>query len=848
MRTRPRSETVAAALAAALLVVLLPSASVGAADDPDGAAGWQGLLGDRPEPELGGRWIVVLKKRSLADRVRDAGGLASEEQQRAWTASATRAQEKVVARLASQGVPVNPELVFVRTVNAFSASVDTRALAALQADREVAGVYPVRAAYPSSVTQAGVAGALDPSGGRADLGIPGFDGTGVTVALLDTGVDIVHPFIRGRLLPGIDVLDPFSGAVAHQNPTLPGRPERHATELAGLIVGNRGPDGLRGVAPAASLLPIRVAGWQPDSSGGVGVYARTDQILAGLELAVDPNADGDAHDAVRIALVGLSEPFAAFADGPLARAAAGAAALGTLVVAPSGNDGLAGPTYGSIGAPGGAEAALTVAATDSRPRSPSVHVFLRAGLGVLLSGEQPLAGTVVPGGTVTLPVVTVTAPQRAVVGGPAAFSRLFDKLGYSRVAGAAALLPTGTSSPEAVREAIAAGARAVLVDGALPSGSLGTADPVDVPILGLPGAAATETREALAAGIPVQLSVGASSFGPNEDVSSIAPFSSSGLSLAAAVKPELLAPGVGLATSDPGRSEGGAARYGTVSGSSAAAALTAGSAALLAQARPELTAAELKGALVASSRPLVGVAGATSPRAVDPSAATSVELVAEPAFLGLGAVTEAEQRLERIVTVRNVSRRLLSVRLDPGPPGRGGAVIETKPTTARIRPGAALQVTVTATVPIVPRAPSALSGVLRARVAAGAVLRIPWSIAVPQRGKPVVAVAQLVPRKFEPSDLEPAVVTIVAGRVDGTRDRPQLLPLERLEIELLRGDRRLGTLLLLRDVLPGRYSFGITGRGPRGGRLARGEYTLRVVGAPVGGGTETAATVRFTIT
>ena len=33
----------------------------------------------------------------------------------------------------------------------------------------------------------------------------------------------------------------------------------------------------------------------------------------------------------------------------------------------------------------------------------------------------------------------------------------------------------------------------------------------------------------------------------------------------------------------------------------------------------------------------------------------------------------------------------------------------------------------------------------------------------------------------------------------------------------------------LRDVLPGRYAFGLTGRGPRGGALAKGPYRLRVL-------------------
>ena len=86
-------------------------------------------------------------------------------------------------------------------------------------------------------------------------------------------------------------------------------------------------------------------------------------------------------------------------------------------------------------------------------------------------------------------------------------------------------------------------------------------------------------------------------------------------------------------TSVPGRNEGGAARYGTLSGSSAAAAVVAGAAALLAEARPDLDAAGLRGALVATARRGVGGGG---PGVVDPTAASSVELVADPPVAALG--------------------------------------------------------------------------------------------------------------------------------------------------------------------------------------------------------------------
>ena len=89
------------------------------------------------------------------------------------------------------------------------------------------------------------------------------------------------------------------------------------------------------------------------------------------------------------------------------------------------------------------------------------------------------------------------------------------------------------------------------------------------------------------------------------------------------------------------------------------------------------------------------------------------------------------------------------------------------------------------------------------------------------------------------------MLSFVAGRVDGSRERPQLLPLELLDVELYRGTRRIGRLIRLRDILPGRYAFGLTGRGPFGARLPPGSYVLRIVGTPVGGGPPTSVDVPF---
>ena len=101
-------------------------------------------------------------------------------------------------------------------------------------------------------------------------------------------------------------------------------------------------------------------------------------------------------------------------------------------------------------------------------------------------------------------------------------------------------------------------------------------------------------------------------------------------------------------------------------------------------------------------------------------------------------------------------------------------------------------------------------------------------------------------RSFRASDRAPAVLTMRAGQVQDLAGRRQLRPLSRLDVQLWHNGKPLGLLARIRDVLPGRYAFGLTGRGPRGGALPRGKYVLRVLAVPPVGRTERVA-VEFRI-
>src|SRR5947207_8570563 len=441
---RPREPFNALVLAALAVVVTAVLIAAGGGSRrhpaPNGEPSWQGLAGaQRPRVAVGQRVIVVLKAPALADRVGNVGGLATSEEEQRWTESALASQKLLVARLRVQGVVVQPEFSYTHTINGFSAAFDARGIALLERAPGVAGAFPVRAAYPATIDLG------SQFGERPQIALSDRDGRGVSIALLDTGVDRAHPFLRGRVTAGVDVVGGDPDASAAPEPDAPAELEAHGTELAGLLVGSGGPGALAGVAPGATLLPIRVAGWQRDASARWAVYARTDQVLAGLERAVDPNGDGDAHDAARIALVGVGEPFAGFADGPLALAAAGATRLDTLVVAPAGNDGPVGPGYGSIAGPGGAPAALTVGALDLRQRHGEVRVVLRDGLQVELDGTRPLASAVTPSGALDAGIGAPRTRSTAPAGyrGAVPVLDLFDKRRRSPVAGRAVLLPAG---------------------------------------------------------------------------------------------------------------------------------------------------------------------------------------------------------------------------------------------------------------------------------------------------------------------------------------------------------------------------------------------------------------------
>jgi subtilisin family serine protease len=831
----------AAAVAGALVVAGGGGGGAAAPVVESPPSGWAGLAGaPRPRVSVGQRVFVVLRAASLADRVAAAGGEASEAQERAWSNEARVQQKRLILRLGLKGVLIRPQFTYTHVLNGFSAAVDARGIAVLERAPEVAGVYPVRVAYPATLSSR----LVSPVSGAGGVELPGVDGRGVTIALLDTGVDRAQPYLRGRILSGFDIVGNDLNADAAPKPDDPSVVEEHGTEMAGILVGAGGPSGIQGVATGASVLPIRVAGWQADAQGHWSVYARTDEIVAGLERAVDPNGDGDAHDAARIALVALAEPYSAFPDDPLARAAVGALHLDTIVVAPAGNDGAAGPGYGSVSAPGAALAALTVGAADLRPSSAQVRVAARTGLRTLLDEVAPLGGAVAPGASVTGHV----AVPRLHGGRDVALGDFFDARGFSLVAGKVALVPVGLDPRGAAEAAARAGAKAVLLYGSgLPAGSLGLDDDVQVPVVSVPIATARALRAAIGSRAGAVVAIGSTIEAENPGGGHVAPFSSSGLTFDGTVKPDLVGPGVAVPTSAPGGTADGSPRFTTVNGTSAAAATVAGAVALLAEARPSVSSAGLKGLLVGTATPISGDSVASQGGGlVNVGLAASAEVASSPATLSLGRAGGRGWQATETIALRNLSTRRLRLRIAPRYANEGAAAVKMSvtPRTVVVRPNGSADVRVTASVRSKPVGSLPADGSILVAVAGGTPIRVPWLIAFGAPSVPLLDRVRLSARSFKPTDASPVLLTFRAGRVAGTR----IVPVGRLDVRLFSPKTgELGLLARVRDVLPGTYAFGLTGRGPNGAPLAPGPYTLRVIAVPTDGSEPTIQTVRFTI-
>ncbi|HEU4937848.1 MAG TPA: S8 family serine peptidase [Vicinamibacterales bacterium] len=186
------------------------------------------------------------------------------------------------------------------------------------------------------------------------LATPGYDGAGIGVAVVDSGIS-THSALDSRVIARVNL-------VSWEGPTI-GDPYGHGTHVAGIIGGNTNapkyvtPAFAGGSAPGVNLIDVRVLG-----ATGVGY---TSDVIAGIDWAIANRA----KYGIRVINLSLghavSEPAAI---DPLCQAVARAVQAGVVVVASAGNYGVTStgaPVLGGITSPGNSPFAITVGAIDT---------------------------------------------------------------------------------------------------------------------------------------------------------------------------------------------------------------------------------------------------------------------------------------------------------------------------------------------------------------------------------------------------------------------------------------------------------------------------------------------------
>ena len=175
---------------------------------------------------------------------------------------------------------------------------------------------------PNAPIQGGNLWALDnlnvPEVWNGNSSFIGTKGTGSTIAVIDTGVDLDHPEFTGRITAGYDFVD---------NDSIADDGDGHGTHVAGTIAGSHNDGrGISGVAPESNIMPIRVLG--DDGTGW------TSDIVAGIRWATDNGAN----------VINLSLGGGGYSQA-MADAIRYASERDSVVVMASGNSGRRSPDY-----------------------------------------------------------------------------------------------------------------------------------------------------------------------------------------------------------------------------------------------------------------------------------------------------------------------------------------------------------------------------------------------------------------------------------------------------------------------------------------------------------------------
>lgn len=489
-------------------------------------------------------------------------------------------------------------------------SVDAAQLETLAALPNVISINPMNRYETHNsaeeVESGSLAQAIDYVQARA-LHEAGIDGTGVRVAVLDSGIDFTHFNLGGpgtadvvnecfaganapvagvcatlfgpdapKVKGGYDFVGdgwPTTAVVTDPNPIDSGPSGGHGTHVADIIAGRSADDTHQGIAPGADLYAVKVCSAVSTSCNGVA-------ILQGMDWSLDPNGDGDISDAVHIVNLSLGSAYGQDQDDS-SFAANNLVHAGVVVVVSAGNS--ADRPF-IVGSPSSAPNVISVAQTALPD---DLQWVIEASTGTTISNAVHMAWSPV----VTPPGLNDVSLVRPV-----------DPLGCSATGftgfapGSIALIQRGTCniSDKAVF-AQNAGAVAVIIfnnaPGDPPSFSFGSAVPVTVPTFSISQADGLALAASLATG-PVTVTIDPASAIPLTNT--MVGTSSRGVTVTGnRAKPDIGAPGAWLSAET-----GTGTEVTNFGGTSGAAPVVSGVAALLLDKFEDATPAIIKARLL----------------------------------------------------------------------------------------------------------------------------------------------------------------------------------------------------------------------------------------------------------
>ena len=386
----------------------------------------------------------------------------------------------------------------------------------------------------------------------------GLDGSGIIVSVIDTGVDFTHPDLlglglEGKVIGGYDFID---------NDETPEDSNGHGTQVAGIIASN---GELKGIAPNSKILAYRV------SEDGESVSSNL--IIKAIEKSIEDNAN-----IINISL-GINQT-----NTKLDQVVTKAVQNNIFVVTAAGNFG---PESSTIGSPAINPDVITTGATFNDVSSSLVSTFK-------IKEQQfnifPMVGT-----------QPLEEPITAQI--------IFGKYGRAQdisaidVEGSILLVERGSDIEDEIvffsdkeRNASDSGAKAIVVYNSEPGIFFGELihEFVDedynptIPTLSMSREDGLVIKQMLQSHTKGTLDV---FYHPDF----VAFFSSRGPVSPFYMKPDIVAPGAFINTTNPG------GNYKIVSGTSFAAPHVAGTAALILQKNPQLTPEELKSILMTTS-------------------------------------------------------------------------------------------------------------------------------------------------------------------------------------------------------------------------------------------------------